>query len=871
MSKRLLLIGCALCAITGVAGAATAQTAQPAAAPAPAATSDNNSIGEIVVTAQKRSETLQNVPVAVTAYTAKARDVVGIAGIQDYANFTPGMNYTNLDRVSIRGSGRQTYYIGNDPGVAQYLDGFYSASSAPLFETPLFVQQTEVLRGPQGTLFGRNSMGGAINITSRGPTDVFQGEVRAAVGNFHETRLEGYVSGPITDNLRFMVGVSNENEPDGYLKNRGTANNDAAKSETYYYGALAWDVNSKITASLRYQRAVWDDTFAVGDQLANQTSPYDTQTFFGTVSTLVPNASYGFGTANPGVANKYAVSTNDRAHGSLHGNDLISATVKWDLGWADLKYVGGFQDYNFDTGGDLDYTDRTGSYLSPVNGTPVFAQYTTDFREKKEYYSNEINLSSPSGGRLQWITGLYQYHENYSQVVHEAAPNQPELATLTPFSFITPPTATAPNPCFLNTACVTANPTHDFVYYKANLTSDSYGVFGQVDYKLTSKIKLTGGVRYTEDQKSGGETVRYALFNPDASYSFPAVFAPLVSDRAYSLVDETQAKSGTWHGVTGTAKVEWTPTDRDMLYASYSRGYKSGGFLFGTDADKIEANPEYVDAYEVGYKTTIAHQLTIDAALFYNNYHGLQINFTELNPSDNVSANDFLNLDARAYGLEVESTWHPTHALQVILSYSYMNSAITQGCNTATYASSVFTSGCVVDPADPGATDRLAKAVHSIAPYSGAVFPTSFGYSSAMQQVQTLKGDELPQSPKNKVALNVNYTWDFSPGSLTASASNIWQDEETSSVLNGSEYRIPSYDVTDFRLLWNGAGKKYSIIGFVKNAFDTVGYGSSGSNGPNAIYAPTANATYTLQRTGYNMYHGLIFPRTYGLEVQYRF
>ena len=166
MSRRLLLISCALGAISGFAGVASAQTAAPApAAPAPAA-ADNNAVGEIVVTAQKRSEVLQDVPVAVTAYTAKARDVVGITGIQDYANFTPGMNYTNLDRISIRGSGRQTYYIGNDPGVAQYLDGFYSASSAPLFETPLFVQQTEVLRGPQVRLIRhKNSRGPLSNGT----------------------------------------------------------------------------------------------------------------------------------------------------------------------------------------------------------------------------------------------------------------------------------------------------------------------------------------------------------------------------------------------------------------------------------------------------------------------------------------------------------------------------------------------------------------------------------------------------------------------------------------------------------------------------------------------------------------------------------
>ncbi len=842
MCKRLLLLGSAAVVLSAGSTLAAAQTSAP--------TPDANAPSEIVVTAQKRSEALQKVPVAVTAYTAKARDVIGVSGIQDYANFTPGMNYTNLDRVSIRGSGRQTFYIGNDPGVAQYEDGFYSASSAPLFETSLFVEQTEVLRGPQGTLYGRNSMGGAVNITTRGPTDVLQGEVRAEVGNYDETRLEGYVSGPIREGLRFMVGESRLDERAGYLKNIGGGANGAAKGETYYHAAIGVDVTPNLTATLRYQKAVWNDTFAVGDRLANQVTAYDTGTFFGPVSTLMPNATYGYGVANPGVSDRYKISQNTRGHGSLRNNNLISLNVKWDLGWADLKYVGGFQNYDFDTGGDLDFSGRSGSYLSPLTGTAIFPQQTIDFHEKKSYYSNEIDLASPTGGEVQWIGGLYQYHETYTQQSSETAPNQPELAFLAPFTYLDPS-----NSCFFNNACLIANPSHDFVYYLAHLTSDSYGAFAQVDYKVTQDIKVTGGLRYTEDEKSGGEIVRYAFFNPD-----------IYGDLAYDLSagssgpNETQSKSGTWHGVTGTARVEWTPTSHDLVYAGYSRGYKSGGFLFGTAADKVEADPEYVDAYEVGYKTTIARQLTVDASLFYNDFHGLQVNLAQ--EQGPLAVNDFLNLDARAYGLELETTWRPIRPLQVLLSYSYMNSEITQGCNVSTFAN------CFVDPADPGATDPLAKPVTAIAAHSGAVLP---GISSAMQQVQTLKGDQLPQSPKNKVALNVNYTWDIGPGSLTASVSNIWQDKETSSVLNGGEYRIPSYDVTDFRLLWNGANKTYTVIAYVKNAFDTVAYSGAGSIAPTAVYAPTLAPTPNLQRIGYTITRGLIFPQTYGLELQYRF
>src|ERR1019366_157476 len=111
-------------------------------------------------------------------------------------------------------------------------------------------------------------------------------------------------------------------------------------------------------------------------------------------------------------------------------------------------YIGGYQNYVFNTGGDDDNSGRTAPFLSPVTATATYPTTTTDFLEKKAYFSNELNLSSRSGGKLQWITGLYQYHEKYSQEVHRAAPDQPELGVLLPFSFITPPAAGRPNPCF---------------------------------------------------------------------------------------------------------------------------------------------------------------------------------------------------------------------------------------------------------------------------------------------------------------------------------------------------------------------------------------------------------------------------------------
>ena len=140
--------------VAGASVLACAVAVQPAVAQtagAPAA-DEGTTLEELVVTAEKREQSLQDVPVAVSAYTSAKRDIVGITGIQDFVNFTPGMNYSGTDRVSLRGAGRNTFYIGNDPGVASYSDGFYSASSSELFKTPLFIERTEILRGPQGTL-----------------------------------------------------------------------------------------------------------------------------------------------------------------------------------------------------------------------------------------------------------------------------------------------------------------------------------------------------------------------------------------------------------------------------------------------------------------------------------------------------------------------------------------------------------------------------------------------------------------------------------------------------------------------------------------------------------------------------------------------
>src|SRR5580658_8268822 len=161
---------------------------------------------EIVVTAEKRAENLQEVPVAVSAFTTESRDLIGIETLQDVTNYTPGVTFNQADdRITIRGITRSTNNLGIEPGIPIYVDGFYRTFNNLVEDSPLSASQVEIYRGPQGTLFGRNAIGGAVSYTSTRPTDDFEGEARATGGNFEERSFEAAMGGPINDWLRFRV------------------------------------------------------------------------------------------------------------------------------------------------------------------------------------------------------------------------------------------------------------------------------------------------------------------------------------------------------------------------------------------------------------------------------------------------------------------------------------------------------------------------------------------------------------------------------------------------------------------------------------------------------------------------------------------
>ena len=847
-TRAIALTSVGVCAVLFVYAPVAVAADAPATTPAPV-----QGIQEIVVTAQKREEKLSQVPIAISAFTSKGRDLIGIDTLQDYTNFTPGLSYSaSNDRVFLRGVGRETNTIGSDPGVATYSDGVYNASTGAVAEDSLFLERTEILRGPQGTLYGRNSIGGAIDVISKRPTDDFEGEARATIANYGVYNVEGTVSGPIANGVEFRLAGERTEQDDGYFKNVAGGPSEGGKGQGYY-------IEGQLQAALAPNFDVWIKAFGADDNLNQRTTnvvgPYDEGAF--PVGSLTPGAALGYttpgfaalgpATTNPGQANYRDFSANTPSTEHLHDNLGLTVHLDWRLPGVTVKYIGGVQHYVLNETTDLDNTSIV-SYQFPLNTTfslctylpgctplTVYPSQQFNYLEDKTFWSNELDFSSNRAGPIQWIAGVYEYGERFKQEDQFADPSQPQLL------------APANGP---------ANPSGDFVNAGGKLDTTSYATFGQVDWSATSTLKFTGGLRYTWDHKDGVEHLRELCFglpacgfSPDQYGSYtpalditasqlpttPArgVVGPATIDPTTGIA--SRSLSGSWSAATGTAGVEWTPAANTLLYGKYSRGYKSGGFNEGGISAEPETSPEYVDAFEVGLKKEIGHQLQVNAAGYYYTYDGFQLPLT-VNTPGGAQLTEFFNLQkVVSYGAELETIWKPTHQLQFLLSYSYLDATIRKGC-------------CFVDGTDPLALQPGAKPTG--APVGG-------------QQAQSVVGESVPESPRNKIALNGDYTFDFQPGSLTFSASYIWKDQTYDSIFNRAYNLAPSYSQVDLRTLWIDSANRYTIILYAKNLFDTRGY--DGASGEQLTSPPAVNQTSVAQSYSYTP------PRTFGIQLQYRF
>lgn len=852
LTRAWLIAGASVAALS-TAAPALAQDNKPVAAPEEPTTL----LEAVVVTAEKRSQNVQDIPVAVSAYTDKVRENVGIQNVQDLTNFTPGMTYTTgNDRVSLRGISRFTNNRSSEGGVAIYSDGIYTSSTTAGNLSTLFIDRTEVLRGPQGTLYGRNSVGGAVNFISKRPTKDLSGEVRVGYQNYNRLDVEGAVSGPINDHLRYRFVGSWSDQQKGYLRNVYDGSTEGGKgrqgvAEAQFAGDF---LDGKIDWWVKAQGVWWENygrgpggrnTYTLG---AYETTPL-------VPSGQIPSGTYLYTGTRPENVNHRWFDADDPNKIALNFHEYTAETVFHANGF-DIKYLGGYKFYNYNLQTDVDDTSRSAPYTAL--GKTVYPRRNAQYREDPWWYSNEINITSTGDGPTQWIAGLYQFREgsNYAGV-DARAPDQASFATPTWTVYSFSPLTVVP----ASVQPVAANPERRYAFYGTDNVTWSQAVFAQAEHKLGEHFVIRGGLRYTWDRRKSYESTRILCYLGSACNFLPGLPVADITPIAvaqnstdpsvvvpYSYDISTgyahRGLKNNWSALTGTAGIDYKPDEDSLYYAKYTRGYKAGGFNAGTITANPSTKPEFINAYELGAKKTFGGRLQANASLFYYDYTDVQVPLSEVT-SAGLTITNFYNLPkTTSKGFEIETIWFPTDKLQILANYAYLDAKINKAC-------------CFSDPNDlsayqPGAVPGTAT---RLPPVNGV--DPSLG--------QDLAGQRFPNSNPHRVTINANYTWKVFGGDLTGSASYIWRSSAYSSQFNRWYNKIDAWGQADARLVWRSGERDWTVIGFVKNITDEEGPVSH--SGTRSNTAPPAGSPYAILNETYTFNQ----PRTFGVEIQRKF
>lgn len=623
--------------------AAFAQTATSSAAGAqqPLVSDD------IVVTAQRREQKQQDVGIAISVVGGQQLKQLNIQSSTDLTRIVPSlkMNAYGSSQVvfNIRGVSQNDYGDQQEPPIAVYQDDSY-ASSINLASFPIFdLARAEVLRGPQGTLFGRNATGGAVQFISAQPTKYLDGYVTIGTGSYGQLLTEGAVSGPLTDNLQVRVSGTRDRDQ-GYLKSITGGPALGANNHWGLRGIIDWQPASNIDAKLtvRYMRAPRERQAGMYSLVASCPNANLQGEFLPATSTCV----YWFGTtSSPGTT---ATGLTNDAINPERGGDPYKIYQNGP-NYSDREIFGSTLRVNIDLADEFDLTS------------------ITDYQHGRKYY---IESTAPDTGELFFQgSRLDQGSQELRLSAHKGA----HELVFGAFGMLLDGHYTASYGIpFLDYA-----PLAEF-----SQKTRSFAFFAQDEWTIANGLKLIGGLRYWNDRRKGaysateaGTGVSLEFNSHDVSYSSFGVVQPSTG------VTVTPADAiGHYSGVTARAEVDYKPSSRTLLYTSYNRGSKSGGFTFPTSTpfpggevdalNGIPYKPEVLDAFEVGAKLTLPMATTLNLSAFYYDYHNYQA-FAQLGLIQTV-----LNLNARSKGLEADLTTHPFQGLTVQASGSLLSTKV---------------------------------------------------------------------------------------------------------------------------------------------------------------------------------------------------
>lgn len=635
-------------------------------------TSTDALMGDIIVTARKREETVQSIPQSVSAFSGESIEARGIQKIDGLANFTPSMTFQNNPSfggagssaaIYIRGIGQKEFLPTTEPGVGVYVDGVYVARSVGALLDLVDIERIEILRGPQGTLFGRNTIGGAISITTRRPEETPSGSVQATTGSFSRIDVKAAVNLPLSDTLFSKVSIATFNR-DGYVRHLvdgrdlGDAGTLTGRVDLRWQATENLEVNLSLEgtrdrsngpaftlAGINYASGIFNPSnlpmlppgsaATPGFYVLNP--PFDAPTdnftllnnYFAALLGgqpclgFAPYSPQGSGAACFGDRFLVGRKSNAGTAPQYSKNDLwgAHAIIEWDIGLAQLKSITALRKVD-------------GEYARDGDHSPLTILHLADTL-KQSQISQELQLvGTAANDTLKYVLGLYYFNEKGNNV---------NSLDFTPVTFRS----------------------------GGRFKTDSYAAFGQATWSATSTIDITLGVRYSDDKKSFLPDQVILTDKTGGALIAASPNTPQIRILPFETVRLTE------DSFIPSVNAAWKVADDILVYGSYSRGFKSGGFVqrvFPAQSTVPQFGAENAEAYELGFKSQFFNRsLTLNSAVFLTKYSDLQVQvFTGIAPVTKNAAS------AEIRGFELESKIAPGGGWFIESSVGYIDPSFTK-------------------------------------------------------------------------------------------------------------------------------------------------------------------------------------------------
>ncbi len=752
---------------------------------------------EVIVTATKRATSVLDVSVSMTAMTGTETRMLNLNDIKDLIQFTPGITGNSkdsfLDTISVRGIRTNLFGNGAEPSIGFFVNGTYQGRTGAAVSGLYDVERTEVLRGPQGFLFARGAVTGAINvITEKANTEALGGFVEADVGERGVLVFEGAVNVPITDNFAMRI-AGLHTEEDGYVENLFGGDD------------LIEHDNDSLRVSFNYNT----DKFN-GDLIFQ----YDDRDQAGSIYRVTgkgPNFTSDRSLLLSGgtpweVGNSRNVNINDEV-GSRDQAEVYSASLlmDFDLGFATLSSISHYKDHDYEYGEDFD-------------GLPITLFEYEQF-QSGEYFETELRLTSHSDGPLDWYAGVSYYEEDIDTTFGQLQ-SEDTYCDLYLNYYLYAGQAYRGCQAYYNYAGYEFTPSTNGLINDYNETKgkyDGYSAYIEVGYAFSDQFDIAVGVRYQNDEREYSNERLADLGGSQFSGGIGGVLP---------TPDGALTDKGSWSDTTYRLALNWRPNDDTLLFASVATGYKPGGYdvygfenratgessegeaLRGIDRP-ADFDEETVTSYEIGYKGTLADgRVQLSLTGFYYEYKDLQSFFTQPNPSGP-------GFQTIAGNVGVLDGWGSELEVYVALT-DYVNLRV-------------------------GAS-WLDSEANDVQAFCGAAVDLG-------GTLDDCEGEQLPLAPEYTAFVVLNGNIPLGNGELFGNIAWSWEDDMRGDWIPPSlaEQIIPTIDQTDIIIGYQT--DRWSISGYVENVFDntwsdgTFGEGFDGSPYPQYVFGPARPRT----------------------------